>query len=205
MATAIIAFEDSEEVVRRFGEQHLAPALEEVPLTKPPRLKFVPYWEDPELKKPRPEGHVADEAAQWLLANGEFEKIAFVVDLHPDQSSTPNIKYGLEVIRLLSQRLHGLGGSSLGDFLEAPGHLIALLSIYLDMLEGVLPQAWPTSGTIQKIVNDKTAAGVTSAVKALRRHNPRVVVANRAWDMTWLSRVIAHWLSCGPNSGPATP
>lgn len=209
MSRAILFFENAPEVVRRFERTYLVPGLERFgkasqgDVDRDITMSYVDYYTDPDKEenhhstKPLAERRVAEIAGNWLNQHSGIERLALVVDLSPDSSETPNVEYGLSVIRHLSSVPALCMGLPLNHVLASPNHLVSLLSLYLDKLEDALPRVWPGIPPVCKIRRDKASSdqGVSAAVEALSRNaGLRVVLANRAEDMKWLATVMAQWI-----------
>lgn len=205
MLKAIIYFENFEHTAMDFFDKQLGPVLEDVGKIDKVRLRFIGYWQDLKIKRPRPESEVAQEATDWIRKDN-FDRVVFITDLDAlGAKTTPDVSYGLRVIQELSALL-GPNKPSLGpnkpsplrDLLISSNHLIIILTsfpLYLD--DTIMLQEWPTVQNVKKIFrqhDSKIRQDVNRVLASLNQQGPRIIVANRVPDDAWVARLIAQWV-----------
>lgn len=189
----VIHFEDIPEVVQKFYDVHLAPALTHKDKSSSTVVKFASYWEDRALRKTLPARVVAQQAVGVYNEYPRLARVAFLVDLHAGTGTTSSVKYGVDVIRELAVLL------TAGDaqrFLTNENFLTCIFSIHTGGVNSVMSAQWPQSRscTLSEICNRQPCARVPDALSIANSGKPRIVIAERVRDAHWLADLVAAWL-----------
>ncbi len=196
MARAILFFEDIEQVVRDIVKRHLKPKLEELKKLNDCKMLFVSYCEQSNNGESRPLGEetVAASAAEYLKRHQEVERAAFIMDLSPDLSPTPDRGYGLRVLEQVVKLLP-TKATNLEQFLALQDWLVILLSVNLKQdMTPVYHEAWSSVPGNLLQIRKPSHKTVADAVAGIKRGGPRIVVADRGSEKKWVSDLLAEWL-----------
>ena len=130
-------------------------------------------------------------------------KTVWILDLDPTAANTPDSSYGLCVLLALAEKHFRL---AVQQFLEHPSFLTVVLTLYpanLRQPDGIqrlvrpscdltsLHRIWPHVTQIEK----QTHSDRTSALTAISKAGPKIVMANSGTDEAWLSSLVSHWLA----------
>jgi hypothetical protein len=204
----IFQFENHKHVAERFRRTHLEHRLSGDSTLVDTEVIFQDYIDRNSPGAPvYPPASVAAQAVKkWQTFNPPPEKTAWILDLDPMGSSTPDSSYGLCVIVELSRAF----GLPVEGFLRHASFLSAILTLYPARLndgDGIakllrpscdlteLERLWPV---VSKVQNENPSrvipTEIARAVTIIHGGGGRVVLSNSGNDEAWLAAVVCEWL-----------
>ncbi len=196
MVKAVIYFDDLENTVRNFYKKHFDPAM--FKNQKQIKKCFIPYQlEMKGIKSPRSIPDVIKDTVD-LIEQCEFNRIAFLVDLSPSSQETPDLTYGLKVVKGLSAAIMP-GTSPLNKSLTSNDHLIVIITNFGGReLENIIPKEWININNlkiIKKNNNKPNSERVAMTLSEIKKSQnvPHVIISNKIEDDHWIAETVVAW------------